>query len=139
MSDTGEASDQKIRRNAGIAGAAIFGAASVMEFVRLLTSPWPGYISAFDWLISLIAIVLWLASVYVLALRRREHIVLAILGAFALLNQGLLNTIVGLPFGVVYVLFAGVLVILERLAFGGKLTLGTRWTPERQVSEPQIV
>jgi hypothetical protein len=133
--------DQKIRRNAGIAGAVIFIAASIMELVRMTTTrfPWPGFNAALDWLITLISIVLWLGSAYALAARRREYVVFAIFGAFALLNQGLLGTIAGSPFGIIYVLLAVPMVILERLTFGGKLTLGTRWAPDRPISEPQII
>lgn len=139
--ESSEPSDQKTRRLAGLAGATLFGAAAVMELVRMLTAtyPWPGFNVRLNWIWSVVAVALWLGSAYVLAVRRRDSIVLAVLGAFALVNHGLLGTIGGSYFGVVYIAMGVVMVILERLAFGGRLTLGERWTPTRQPSAPQVL
>ena len=129
-----ELSDRTTREVAGIVGAVIFGAASVMELVRILTQdrPWPGFSDALSWLMALIAIAIWAPSAVVLAKRSRQHRVLAITGAFALFCYGILGTTARSSFGVVYVVFGLVMAVVERLAFGGKLSLGAATEPPRR-------
>lgn len=123
-----EVSDEATREVAGIIGAVLFGSASLMELVRMLTLkvPWPGFTSRVDWVLGLIAIVLWLSSAYVLARRSRKHRLVAVAGAFALLAYGILGTVGRSRFGIVYVGFALMMPVLERLAFRGKLPIGHR-------------
>jgi hypothetical protein len=137
-----EMSDEATREVAGVVGAVLFSAASVMELVRMLTLkiPWPGFTARVDWVISTIAIVLWIGSAYVLARRSRKHRLLAILGAFALFTYGLLGTVGRSRFGIVYVAFALFMPLLERLAFRGKLPIGHRMgEPTRPSSGREIL
>lgn len=121
-------SDNATREVAGLIGALLFGGASAIELIRLFTlkSPRVGYASATDWVLGGVAIALWVASSFVLARRSRKHRLLPVLGTFALFAQGILETVARSHFGIVLVLFAIVMPFLERLAFGGKLTLGER-------------
>jgi hypothetical protein len=128
FSHVGGLSDETTREVAGLAGAVIFGAASLMELVRMLTLkiPWPGFTARIDWVISGLAILLWLGGAYTLARRSPKHKVLAFAGAFALLAYGLLGTMARSPFGIVYVAFAFLMPLIQWLAFRGKLTIGQR-------------
>jgi hypothetical protein len=121
-------SEAATRQIAGLVGAVLFGAASIMELIRMATLkiPWPGFVSKLDWALGAIAIVFWIGSAWVLARRSRKHRVLAMAGAFALFSYGLLGTIAGSHFGIVYVAFGLIMPLIERLAFGGKLPLGRR-------------
>jgi len=135
-------SDEATREVAGIVGAILFGGASVIELVRVAIEkvPWPGFNVALDWAITLIAIAIWLPSAVVLATRSRQHRVLAIVGAFTLFCYGLLGTMGRSIFGVVYIAFGAVMPIVERLAFGGKVSLGAGTeTPPRPSSGPREI
>lgn len=123
-----QTSDDKTREFAGFAGAVIFSAAAVSEFIRLQRNgaPWPGFTTETDWILSLLAIVLWIASAFVLGGRSRRHIIVAIAGAFSLFAFGLLGAIAGAKFGIFYVVLAVTLPVILRLAFGGRLELGKR-------------
>src|SRR5262245_10660816 len=103
-----QTSDDTRREIASVAGAVIFGAAAVLEFIRLQGSgaPWPGFTTETDWIFSLLAIVLWITSAFVLGWRRRRHVVVAIAGVFSLFAFGLIGLIAGSKFGIVYVMFA---------------------------------
>lgn len=123
-----EVSDATTRRVAGLAGTVLFGAASVIELVRMSTLkfPWPGFTNRIDWVVSGIAIVLWSLSAIVLAIRSHRHGILAVLGVFALFAYGILGTAGGSRFGILYIVLAAALVVLERLAFRGKVPIGHR-------------
>ena len=121
-------SDESTRQIAGLTGAGLFGAASIMELVRMvvLKVPWPGFNSKVTWVLGGISVVLWLASAYVLARRTHRYRGLAIGGAFALFVYGILGTVGRSSFGMVYIAFALAMALLERLAFRGKLPIGYR-------------
>lgn len=125
-------SDEATREIAGLVGALLFGAAALMELVRMLTleTPWPGFTASADWVFGGLAIALWVGSAWVLARRSRKHRLLAFVGAFALFVYGALGALARSRFDVVYIVFGLVMPIIERLAFGGKLSIGHR------VSEP---
>lgn len=120
--------DRRTREIAGALGAAAFSAASILEFARLQAdvAPWPGFKSDSDWLISLFAIVLWIASAFVVGGRRRAHVIVPVLGAFSLFAFGILGTVARSRFGIVYVVFALAMPLVLRLAFGGHLDVGRR-------------
>jgi hypothetical protein len=135
-------SDEKTREIAGVAGTALFAAAAILEFVRLQSNgaPWPGFTTETDWIFSLLAIVLWIGSAFVLAGRRRDHIILAIAGTFALFSFGIIGTIAGSKMGIVYVVFAMAMPVVMRLAFGGKIDLGKRVPePERPHGPREVI
>lgn len=121
-----EVSDAETRRAAGLAGAVLFGGAALMELVRMSTLkiPWPGFTSRVDWIISALAIVLWSLSAFVLGFRNHQHRTVAILGVFALFVYGILGTVGRSHFGIVYIALAVAMIVLERLAFRGKLPIG---------------
>jgi len=127
-------SDTATRQIAGIVGAVIFGAASLLELVRtaIEKEPWPGFTRQLGLLMALIAVAIWVPSAFALARRSENTRVLAITGAFAMFCYGLLGTTAGSTFGIVYVIFGVLMAVVERLAFGGKLTLGTRTEPPRR-------
>lgn len=129
-------SETATREVAGIVGAVIFGAASVLELVRMAVEkePWPGFTRQLGWVMTLIAIVIWVPAAFALAKRSQKHRLLAITGAFALFCYGLLGTTARSAFGIVYVVFGVLMAVIERLAFGGKLTLGTRTAPPRRTT-----
>ncbi|MDF2697403.1 MAG: hypothetical protein K0S65_5786 [Labilithrix sp.] len=121
-------SDEATREIAGLVGAVLFGTASLMELVRMamLKIPWPGFTSRIDWVIGAAAVVLWVGSAYVLARRSHKHRIVPILGAFALLAYGVLGTVARSRFGIVYIVFAMMMPVIERIAFRGKLPIGQR-------------
>lgn len=126
--DESRVSDEATREAAGVVGAVLFGAASLMELVRMATlrPPWPGFNTRIDWGLGAIAIVLWVASACVLATRSHKHRGVAFAGAFALFAYGLLGLVGRSRFGLVYVAIAVVMPLIERLAFRGRLTFGRR-------------
>ncbi len=135
-------SDEKTREVAGVAGAVLFGTAALLEFVRLQSDgrPWPGFTAENDWLFSLLAIVLWIASAFILARRRRPHLVVAVAGAFSLLAFGIVGAISRSRFGIVYVLFALAMPLVMRLAFRGKIELGEPGPePERPHGPREVI
>jgi len=129
-------SDEATRRVAGRVGAGIFLAATVMELVRMLflRRSWPGLDPNVDVLLTIVAVLFWCASAVVLATRSRKHRLVAIIGAFVMLSHGLLGTVARSTSGVVFVLLGLMIPIVERLAFGGKLSLGTRAGPSSGAS-----
>lgn len=126
--DESRVSDEATREAAGVVGAVLFGAASVMELVRMATlrTPWPGFNTRLDWALGAIAIVLWVTSACVLATRSHKHRAVTFAGAFALLAYGLLGLMGRSFFGLVYLALAVVMPLIERLAFRGRLTFGRR-------------
>jgi hypothetical protein len=121
-------SDEATREIAGLAGAVLFGAASLMELIRMFTLrvPWPGFNAKIDWVFGAIAVALWIGSAYVLATRTRKHRIIPLLGAFVLFAYGVLGTVARSHFGIVYIAFAITMPLIERLAFRGPLPLGQR-------------
>ena len=130
-------SDEATRRVAGWVGAGIFGAATVMELVRMfvLKISWPGLDENVDVVMTVLAIVLWVPSAVVLAKRSRKLRLIAFIGAFALLSHGLLGAIARSLSGVIFVALGLMIPVVERLAFGGKLTLGSPTGPSPRPSE----
>ena len=124
-------SDEATRRLAGWVGAIIFGAATVMELVRMfvLRISWPGLDENVDVVMTVLAIAFWVPSAVVLAKRTRKLRLIAFIGAFVLLSHGLLGTIARSTSGVIYVVLGLMIPVVERLAFGGKLGLGSATAP----------
>jgi hypothetical protein len=121
-------SDEATREIAGLVGAVLFGTASVMELVRMaiLKTPWPGFTSRIDWVFGAVSVVLWACSAYVLARRSHRHRIVPILGAFALFAYGIFGTVGRSHFGIVYIVFAMMMPVIERIAFRGRLPIGHR-------------
>ncbi len=124
-------SDAATREIAGVVGAVLFGAATVMELVRMLIlrRPFPGLDPNVDVVMTIIAIAFWVGSAIVLATGSRKHRLIPIIGAFVMLSHGLLGTVARSSAGVVFVLLGLMIPIVERLAFGGKLSLGSSTAP----------
>ena len=79
-------------------------------------------------------------SAFVVGGSSRRHLILAIAGTFVLFAYGLLGTIAGSRFGMVYVAIAALMPIVLRLAFGGRLTLGGRVPePERPHGPREVI
>lgn len=129
-------SDEATRAVAGIVGAVVFGAVALTELVRFAVEPipWPGFTAKIAWFITLIGIAIWIPSAVVLALRSRTHRLIAIAGAFFLFSYGVLGTMARSSFAIVYVVLGLLMPVVERLAFGGKLSLGARTEPPRHPS-----
>ncbi len=134
-----EVSDRATREVARVIGALIFGAASIAELLRsfVLRTRWEGLAPRFDAVWTLMAVAFWIASALVLATRTHKLRVVPILGAFVLLCHGLLGTIAGSSSGIVYIVLGLLMAVVERLAFGGKLHLGTPTEPGFRPSSGQ--
>lgn len=122
-------SDERTRELAGYAGAALFGVACAIELVRvvILRETWTGISTTADRVLTLLSVALWAVSA-VLLVRRSERRVLPIFGAFVLFAHGILGTVMRSAVGPVFVALAVLMPIVERLAFGGRLTVGTPTT-----------
>ena len=95
----------------------------------VLRISWPGLDENVDIVMTVLAIALWVPSAVVLAKRTRTFRLVAFIGAFALLSHGLLGAIARSLSGVIFVVLGLMIPVVERLAFGGKLTLGTPTAP----------
>lgn len=126
------------RAVATAAGVGLFGVPAVIELVRLLTRPyaWPGFAGALDWVISAIAIALWVASAVAIATRSRELLVMIPLGTLALVTYGLFGTISGSYFGLVYIAFGAAAAIVSKMALAGRSSTSSQPAPPRTPGEP---
>lgn len=119
---TAETKGRTTRAVATAAGVLLFGVASAVELVRVLTRPhtWPGFIGDIDWVISAIVIALWVSSAFAIAAKLRSLLVMIPLGIFALVMYGLFGTISGSSFGLVYVAFGVAAPLVGWMAFAGR-------------------
>lgn len=137
-----DATDRTARRIGRGAGTLLFLGAAVVEIVRIGTrrTPWPGFNAANDWVIGAVAVILWVASGYALAVAKRDLIVVMSFGVLALLTYGLLGTIGQSYFGIFYLAIGAAMPLLARLAFGGALALrSTTNAPPRARGGPRQI
>jgi hypothetical protein len=119
----------RMQRLARIAGAGTFGAALVLEIVRLLADRRATFVPGPSRVVGIGLIVLWAVSAFVVATRRRAAIIVAVIGALALVAHGLVGTAARSVYGIAFVLLAPVAALTLREAFGEPLRVGARSTP----------
>lgn len=118
------------QRVAGIAGAVIFFASTLVEIVRLAQAPhhpWSNLNGPWGWTIGAITYGCWIAAAVAMAMSsRRRWLVPPTVGALALVWYGILGTSGRAPLGIVYLALGLVMPVIAWVAFGGKLQL---WGP----------
>jgi hypothetical protein len=118
-----------MHRLARIAGAVTFGAALVVEIVRLVADRRATFVPGPSRVVGIGLILLWVASAFVVATRRRGAIIVAVVGSLALVAHGFVGAAARSVYGVVFVLLAPIAALALRGAFGERLRLGARSTP----------
>ena len=114
-------------RFARIAAPVLFVACAADEIARVvLGRPWAGFVPAASNVVGLGLAAVWLASAVMVARNATKALYVVVVGSFALLAHAVITRAAGSTLGLVYLGVAPVVVLLERIAFGPRLTWSAR-------------
>jgi hypothetical protein len=137
--DSGRAVE-KMQKRFAIAGAVTFAAALVLEIVRLAFDRRATFEPGPSRVVGIGLAILWAASAFVVATRKRGWIILPVMGTLALVAHGFVGTAARSLYGIGFVLLAPIAVLTLRGAFGERLRVGARSTlPPRPGPDPSSV
>lgn len=120
------------RMVARVAASILFTGCAAVEITRVaLDRPWQGFDAAASQVVSVALAGLWLGSAVVVGLGTRKAFYVFVLGCLGLVAHAIVTRSGGATLGLVYLATAPIVVLLERISVGRRLTWRRRdYEPE---------